>query len=75
MEPRMASTPSLNHGVLVGAVIVEGEVKLPVRLCLLVDLLQEGEKLLMTVMRPAALEDRSFQHVEGGQQGVVPFRL
>ena len=64
-----SSEPALDFDVFMGAVIVDDEVDIEVPGHVGVDVLQEAQKLLMTMPRLALGEHLAGGHVEGGEEG------
>jgi len=69
LEARMAFEPALHGRGLVRGVVVDDQMEIEIRECLLVDLLQELNEFLGTMARQAFADDLAGRHVEGGEQG------
>ena len=74
METRMRGQPAPDPGVLVSGVVVDDQVDLEVSRDVGVDVLQEAEKLLVTMPLFALGEDLAGNDIERGKegQGAVP---
>ncbi len=65
----MALEPALHGRGLVCGVVVDDQMEIEARERLLVDLLQEIEEFLETMVRQAFADGLAGRHVEGGEQG------
>lgn len=68
LQPGMLLEPGSHPGMLVGAVIVHGQMEIEPRWGLSIDLLQETAKLLMSMTRQTVPDQLAAQHVEGCKQ-------
>jgi hypothetical protein len=71
----VAIEPGPDLWMLMGGVVVENDVNDLVHRDLGVDQVQEADELLVPVALHIAPDDRPVEHVQGGEQGGVPFRL
>ena len=68
VNPRIAREPRLDFGMLVGDVIVRDQVQIQIGRCLLADLAQEIEELLMPVLSSNSRDHLPVGNVECGEQ-------
>lgn len=68
MKPRMALEPILDSRVLVCGIIVHDQMKLPIRWCLRIDLLEKPDKLLVPVAWHTIANDLAVEYAQGGKQ-------
>jgi hypothetical protein len=68
MEPWMALQPCLDLCVLVGRVVVDDEMDVPVLWGLAIDLVEEADELLMPVALHALADDLALQDIQGREQ-------
>ncbi len=69
VEPGMAFEPPLDFRCLVGGVVVDDQVEIQVLGRLAVDLVQEANELLVSVLPHALADDLAVEHVERREQG------
>lgn len=74
-ETRMAVEPFADLWMLMGGIIVEDDVDGRFGRNLSLDLVEEGDELLMPMLLHAASSDLAFEHIEGGKQGGGAVRL
>ena len=75
MVARPVSEPTLNAGVLVGAVVVDDEVDIEVQGHVGLDVSEEAQELLIAVARLALGEDLASGNVQAVKRVVVPWRM
>ena len=69
MEARMRREPAPDLGRLVGGAVVDDQVQVEIRRCLLVDAFQKAQEFAMPMAGQAFADDHPGQHVERGEQG------
>jgi hypothetical protein len=74
-EARMARQPSLDVRMLMGGVVVDDDMDDLAGGDLGFDGIEEANEFLMPVALHAAADNFAFEHVEGGEEVVVPLRI
>ena len=69
MEARPSGEPGAHFRVFVRGVIIDDEMRIECRWDVGLDMLEEAQKLLMTMARATLREDPAIGDIEGGKQG------